>query len=143
MQGSEDNTAGSINGGMILAVIAVVGYLGFELYAVHKVGYRMEAPYIYQQYIAANHAFELCGEIKPQAHSRFLKNLNIVQQRAQRELKELNPDEAIFAIDQMITESGDVQIQLVDSIINEKGCQDKEVWKYLRRFEIYSKLNLS
>ena len=58
-----------MSNGTPLAILIVLGYVGFEAYAVYRVGYRvgyrMEATYIFDQFVSAKRAQILCGN--PQA----------------------------------------------------------------------------
>lgn len=129
-----------MNKGGLLAAIIVVGYIGFELYTVQKARYRMEAPYIFNQYVEANVAVVTCRQAKGQQYEKFLDNFERVRGRA---IKELGAEAAdASGIEQSLLKRVRDTERATNAVIDEKGCDDIEVWKMLRRFENFAKYNL-
>ena len=128
--------------GPVLAVLVLAGYIGFEFWAMSRVAYRMEAPYIVASQVEAQHAMALCGSPDAEQSADFRHNLASVTRRAQRELAETYPQDAAAAIDERIGERTRTSIASVDTLVAEKGCDDIEVWKLHRRYENFARLNL-
>lgn len=131
-----------MNKGGLLAAVIVVGYLGFEVYTVQKARHRMEAPYIFSQFVVANSAVVTCRQAKGAQYEKFLANFERVRARAIKELGEAHPDADAQDIDRMLRKRVRDNELAASNLINEKGCDDIEVWKKLRQFENFAKLNL-
>ena len=131
-----------MNKGTILAIIVLAGYIGFEVYAINKVSYRMEGLYIFDQYVSAQRAFSVCNKPEGKKYEKFLRNLAAVRRRALKELAEEQPEVSADEIQHLAALRETENQNKVDTIINAKGCEDKEVWTLLKRFEIYAKLNV-
>ena len=129
--------------GPALAVIVVAGYVGFELHALDRLGYRMEAAHIVEQNAAAGRAFNLCGDAASESAPDFWRNLEAVSGRARRELADDHPQATPARIQEMIHERMRSGEALADGVVAEKGCKDIEVWKLLRRFDNFARLNVS
>lgn len=128
--------------GGVLAIIVVAGYIGFELFTFHKARYRMEAPYVFNQFVAAHRAFTSCKTPEGQQYERFVRNMGIVQRNATGKLSEQHPQASPQEIAQMVEQRTGEQYQMVDSLVSDSGCSDIEVWKLLKRFDNYARLNL-
>jgi Tfp pilus assembly protein PilE len=128
-----------MNPGLVLAILAVIGYIGFELYAVQKAGYRMEAPHIYGQLVSARHAMERCGDPDTGQAEGFRRTFATVQQRAEQHLAKAHPEADTSAIDEMMTERAAAGKTEVNDQIEAKGCGSQAVWKHRKRFEIYAR----
>ena len=128
--------------GSILAIVVVAGYIGFELFTFHKARYRMEAPYVFNQFVAAHRAYTSCKTPEGQQYNRFVRNMGIVQQRAVGKLSEQHPQASTDDIEQLVKVRTDEQYQIVDTLVSDSGCSDIEVWKLLKRFDNYARLNL-
>lgn len=130
-----------MNKGAVLALVGLIGYLGFELYAVRKNGYRMEPTYIFSQYVAAGRAVALCGAPEGADTARFARNLDNVRRRAQMALKKTNPEFAPPEIEQELERLTATSVSAVDDVVRSDGCQGREIWKQRRRYEIYARTN--
>ena len=128
--------------GPILAIIILLGYVGFELYTLSRLGYRMEPLYIFERFAAVEHAMERCGEADADLQNRFTRNRATVQSRARRELVEQNPEQSPEMIDRLMAEIIQSQEAEVDALIAELGCDDIEIFKLTRGYENRARLNL-
>lgn len=128
--------------GPILALLIVAAYLGFEIFAVTKVAYRLEPVYIFERFVAMDRAMSRCGDPAPDVQSRFTGNRDSVRQRAELELREQNPEETPQAIDRRLAEIVHSQEATVDALIDQLGCDDIEVFKLTRGYENRARLNI-
>jgi hypothetical protein len=128
--------------GTLVALLVVLAYVGFEGYAIHKLGYRMEGPYIHDHFVSAYRALNACGTAEDGQREKFLRNLASIRERASRELAEKQPEASREEVDRMLSTRATIREQEVDALVNAGGCTDKEVWKLLKRFEIYAGWNL-
>ena len=128
--------------GPILAVLVVAAYLGFEIFAVTKVAYRVEPVYIFERFVAMDRAMSRCGKPAPDVQSRFTRNRRSVRQRAELELGEENPEKTPQAIERMLAETVQSQEERVDALIDQLGCDDIEIFKLTRSYENRARLNI-
>ena len=128
--------------GPLIAVLVVLGYIGFEAYSVHRVGYRMEAPYIFDQFVSAYRAASVCRTPEAEQQQKFLRNLSSVTKRAEKAWAKTQTGASPDAVERTAATRRKAAEEEVDALIETRGCEDMEVWKLLRRFEIYAKLNL-
>ncbi|MEE4330570.1 MAG: hypothetical protein V2J10_06860 [Wenzhouxiangella sp.] len=131
-----------MNQGTILAIIVVVAYLAFEVFAISKVSYRTEPLYIFGRFVAVDRAMALCGAPDSQMRSRFSRNRASVRQRAERELVEGNPGESREVIDRLLAERIQQHESEVDALVEALGCDDIEIFKLKRGYENRARLNL-
>lgn len=131
-----------MNQGTILAIIVLIAYLAFEVFAISRVSYRTEPLYIFGQFVAVDRAMALCGEPDSQMRSRFTRNRASVRQRAERELVDRNPDESPDTIDRLLAETIQKHEAEVDALVEELGCNDIELFKLKRGYENRAGLNL-
>ena len=81
-----------MNRGVVFAVILLVGYVGFEMYAVSRVGYRLEPLYIFERFVEADRAVSACGAPPAEMRDRFARNRRSVRSRAEQELLDAKPE---------------------------------------------------
>ena len=129
--------------GTILFVLVVIGYFAFEMYAVSKVGYRMEPLYIFERFVAVDRAMTRCGQPDAAMKADFNRNRASVQQRAKRELFEQSPEETQEDINRLLTETIQREEEEVDDLIDELGCDDIELFKLMNGYENRAHLNLA
>jgi hypothetical protein len=131
-----------MNKGVVLAVILLVGYAGFETFAVSRVGYRMEPMYIFERFVAVDRAMRVCGEPPAEMRNRFDRNRASVRRRAEEELEDENPGEASATIDRLLAQRISDTEAGVDALIAERGCGDIEIFKLTKGYENRARLNL-
>lgn len=130
-----------MNKATLLALVGVLGYLGFELYAVRKAGYRMEPRYIFAQYAAAERAVSLCGAPEGADTARFVRNLDHVRRRASAALAETDGELPPGTVDKELERIAAEAASRVNAAFEREGCDAREIWKQRRRFEIYARIN--
>ena len=137
---SEHNSK-STNLAGILATIIVAGYLGFELYGLHRARERMEPVAVFTQYSGLRHAVTLCDET-PADRSDFERNFDAVTRLATADLLEKNPDrsEADVAIE--LESKRETRESEVEDVIAQQGCDSKEAFRLLKLYEARSRLKL-
>ncbi len=127
--------------GAIAFILILILYSAFEVYAVHRTAYRMEPAFIFAQHAGALTAVEICGIDKSDQMARFDRNLAYAKQRARDARLEDGAggagDDVGAAVMALATAAADE----VDALIAEKGCDDIEVWKLARRFDLLAKVN--
>lgn len=128
--------------GLLLAGLAVAGYIGFELYALERLGYRTEPLYIYTQFAAADRAVERCGGPGPDERRRFQRNLEVTRRLALDALAEQYPDEPAAALERRLDERRANRHSEVDALIESRGCASGEAWQLVKLHEIKARLNL-
>ena len=128
--------------GTILFILIVIGYFAFEMYAVSKVSYRMEPLYIFERFVAVDRAMTRCGQAEAAMKADFDRNRSSVRQKAEWELFEQNPAETQEAIDRLLSEIIRKQETEVDELIHELGCDDIEIFKFIKGYGNRARLNL-
>lgn len=127
--------------GAIAFILIVILYAAFEVYAVHRTGYRMAPEFIYVQHVGAAHAIEACGVDKSVQMARFERNVAYAKRRARDALLADEAASAGRGVDAAVKALADAARDEVDALIAEKGCDDIEVWKLARRFDLLAKTN--
>jgi hypothetical protein len=127
--------------GVIAFILIIILYSGFEVYAVHRTGYRMEPEFIYTQHIRAAHAVDVCGIDKSAGQARFDRNFAYAQQRARDALLADENGEPAGGVNAAMTALAAAARDDVDALIAEKGCDDIEAWKLSRRFDLLARAN--
>jgi hypothetical protein len=123
----------------ILFILIVVGYVGFELYGLHRAKERMDPVTILDKFHMADRASSRCGQPEGDDLERFQRNLGLAATRATRALEQRNPDASGVEIAEMLEARRDTRQQEVDAIIAARGCGDREIYILLRRFEIWAR----
>jgi hypothetical protein len=123
----------------VLFILIVVGYVGFELYGLHRAKERMDPVTILDKFHMADRATSRCGEPEGDDLERFQRNLGLAERRATRALAERSPDATGVEIAEMLAARREASVQEVDGIVEAKGCGDREIYILLRRFEIWAR----
>lgn len=123
----------------ILFILIVVGYVGFELYGLHRAKERMDPVTILDKFHMADRATSRCGEPEGDDLERFQRNLGLAERRATRALEERSPDATGVEIAEMLAARREASVQEVDGIVEAKGCGDREIYILLRRFAIWAR----
>ncbi|MEL7311861.1 MAG: hypothetical protein AAFN07_10145 [Pseudomonadota bacterium] len=122
--------------GALFFLLFLVVYMGFEIYAVEKTRYRMQPDHIYLEHVRAAHAASMCEKDVSEWELRFLRNFEYAQQRAESAEAEDNEAQRPRLALRVLAAEGEV-----DNLIASNGCDDIELWKLLRRYEILAKQN--
>lgn len=122
--------------GALFFLLFVVAYMGFELYAIEKTRYRMEPEFIYLDHVRSEHAATLCNKDVSEWSKRFAPNFDYAKARAEAVVatSEATPASHLAAL-------AVAARQDVERIIEEKGCNDTDAWRMLRRYELLAKRN--
>ena len=86
----------------ILFILIVVGYVGFELYGLHRAKERMDPVTILDKFHMADRATSRCGQPEGDDLERFQRNLGLAATRATRALEQRNPDASRVEIAEML-----------------------------------------
>jgi hypothetical protein len=125
-----------VHKGAIPAAVLITGYLAFELFTLQKAAHRMEPRYLFEQYVAAGRATELCGQPSQAQLERFEHNRRFARTRAASDLRErdgtLTDAEVDAQLETMIVETRGA----VDELAAQVGCDDLQLKTLLKRFEI-------
>ena len=126
--------------GLFLFVLAA--YLGLELWAANRVGYRLEPLYIFDQFAAEQRAVARCGVPEGASARQFDANFVVVQRRVARSLanadaKDAPTDEAIAA---EIAARNEARGREVDVLVDDGGCADPQVDRLRKRYRIHARL---
>ena len=137
---SENNGKGTNLAG-VLATVVVAGYLGFELYGLHRARERMEPVAVFTQYAGLRHAVELCGETDAN-RSDFERNFDAVTRLANSDLLEKNPDRSEDDVASDLESKRETRESEVEAVIAEQGCESKAAFRLLKLYEARSRLKL-
>ena len=124
--------------GTPIFILIVIAYVGFEVWAVSKSSYRLERDFIYGQHVGAAYAVSVCSIDKSENGARFERNVAYAKQRARDPLLETSSEDEVAAA--LAKVEADARAE-VDAIVAEKGCDDIEVWKLSRRFDLLARQN--
>jgi hypothetical protein len=131
-----------INAGAIIAGAVVIGYLGFEIYSLKRLGYRTEPLFIYDRFVEARYGALACGDIDESRLAKFDQNLSSVERRALRDLREVNAQAGERQIAAMLaSRRADVEADTA-ALIAREGCDSIEAFKLNKSFENRARLNL-
>lgn len=126
----------------ILAILVVVGYVGFEVNALRMVRYRFEPLYTLDRFASMHHATVRCGDPEPDVRERFRLNFAAVRTRAEREIaadpEQPSPEE----VQRLLTERIRAREREIDALIESEGCEGPEMWRQLKRYEQRARLNV-
>ena len=125
--------------GPIVFVLAVLGYTGFEVYAVSRNSYRMQPDYIYSQFAAADRAVTACGIDKSSRRARFERNRNYQQARALERLASAEDTDTPAAV--RLDAQARAAVDEVNRLIDIEGCDSVSLWKWARRFDLLANHN--
>lgn len=125
-----------------LALIIVVGYFGFEAFNLHRLGYRMEPLYIFDQFASADAAVGLCGNPDSAERARFAHNFLYVTRRAVADLAEQAPAQGGLSPQQAIDARGDQRSHEVALMVEKSGCESPDARRLVKFHEIRARLNL-
>ncbi|MEL7537040.1 MAG: hypothetical protein AAFM91_08305 [Pseudomonadota bacterium] len=131
-----------MNFGGIAFVVIIVAFIGFEMHAASRNSYRMEPEHVFGQFASADRAVSECKTPQLDRLAKFKRNYGYARNRAYAALAAKNPEASPQEVDDMVTVAQQVVHREVDALIAEKGCEDIEVWKLLKRFENLARLNL-
>jgi hypothetical protein len=123
----------------VLFILIVVGYVGFELYGLHRAKERMDPVTILDKFHMADRATSRCGEPEGDDLQSFQRNLELAEARATRALAERSPEASQTEIAERLATRREARVQEVDALIEAQGCGDREIYILLRRFEIWAR----
>ncbi|MEL6951666.1 MAG: hypothetical protein AAGM16_16295, partial [Pseudomonadota bacterium] len=111
---------------------------GTHMLAVDEVTFQAVTVLGHGQHVGAEHAVSVCGMDKSENTKRFERNVAYARERARDALLEtVTEAEAGAALAEVESEA---RVK-VDAVISEKGCDDIEVWKLSRRFDLLARQN--
>ena len=116
-------------------------YIGMEMVAAHRIGYRMDATWSLDQYAAEAVAIEACAEPDPDRLARFHRNFEVLVRRAERELGELEGAGDAETIAAEVAARRAAREAEVTAIIAEAGCEDPRIVTHVKRFAIHARGN--
>ncbi|MFK7830919.1 MAG: hypothetical protein AB8B57_14165 [Congregibacter sp.] len=131
----------------IAAVVIVVGYFAFEVSNLHRLRYRMEPLYIFDQFASAHIAIQHCGTPDDEERRRFARNFNYVTRRAVEDTVEpVNPDsddqQRKADAEGSIRNRLELRRQEVEALLAAQGCQGADLRKLVKFHEIRARLNV-
>lgn len=122
-----------------LLFLIVGGYIAFELFTLHTLGYRTEVNYILKQMVPAQHAMDRCGVATTEKQREtYNRHLNLLAIRAEREFLEARPELRENDAAQQFKDKVNEIKQSVDATIEAQGCDDPEVTLLMKRYKIYA-----
>jgi hypothetical protein len=125
-------------------LVLAVGYFGFEISNLHRLGYRMEPAFILDEFAGAHYATLLCGEPAEEESRRFAANFAHVQRRAIADRQELvtGPDGTDPSPGEWLEQQLAERREEVDVLFDTQGCAGPDMKRLLRLHEIRARLNL-
>ncbi len=130
-----------MNKASIPAILVIVLYLGFEMFAASKAGYRLEPLYIFDQLVAARVAETRCGNSDSEVLAQFDGTLGSIRRKALVALAEQHPERA-EGIEAMLQQRQQENEQAVQDQIATVGCRHPALVTMKRRFAIYASRRL-
>lgn len=127
---------------VVLATLFVVGYVGFELFAIQKTKYRTEPDFIFNEFIGIQRASERCGDPDDDVKRRFARNLASVRRGAREDYIEQQPDRSEADADDFIDALIGEREREVDQLIDDQGCEAADVRRLVILYERRANLNL-
>ncbi|MFK7966262.1 MAG: hypothetical protein AB8C46_20045 [Burkholderiaceae bacterium] len=124
--------------GTTLAVLFVIGYVGFEAYAVHKVSYRTEPTYLHNMLIQAKTVVQSCAADTNRDVEGFERSLARVTQKFKLEIAEQSPSRDSSEIDQVIASKAAASQSAAEDEVARLGCKHIEIRNHMKRFDIYA-----
>jgi hypothetical protein len=137
MREHEDSAVGKMS---ILFIILVLGYVGVEVYSLHKAKERMDPVNLLDQFTRADRATNQCGQPEASDVQRFQRNLQGATARATKALTGRNPQQSADEIALTIETRRTAAEGEVDAVIAAKGCGDREIRTLLRMYEIWARI---
>lgn len=137
-QGQETTARNEMKKSVFLFLLIVAAYIAFEGFALKKTAYRMEPLYLYGLFVGAGRAAERCAEPSSAQRRQFALNLDA---RVVRTAEAVRADEPGLSIEEMRDRLAAVRHdreQEVDTLIEQRGCDDTGVRAWLKRYEIRS-----
>ena len=128
--------------GPLLALVIVLGYLGLEATAAHKAAPRMKASAIYTKVAAAHRAVERCGPLTPATLEQGVRNLVVMREQASRKLTEQQTDASPDAIARQLDEQSQQARAKTDALVDDKGCEHRDVRYQRSVFDIHARNSL-
>jgi hypothetical protein len=123
-------------------VLVLIAYVAFELHVLQRSKHRTEPLFIHDRYIEARQATARCGDPDAEQRADFERNLGAVSRRARADLAEQNPGLGEADVERLLDERAAEVAATVNVLVDEKGCEDIEVWKLVKRHELRARQNL-
>lgn len=128
--------------GTIPFVLLALGYFGLEMYVAGRNAYRMEPEHIFGEYATSSRAVGRCGPLKAVEADKFEANYRYARRRAVGAVAERDASAAPAAVEGVVRDQETAAQRSVDALIDERGCEDIEVFKLRKRYENLTRLNL-
>lgn len=127
-----------VNSGTVLAILALVGYIGFEAYAIRKAAPRTEPAFIHNLMVEAKTAVEHCGLGTPKLHSEFDQTLKRVRKKYSDELESEFAKDSRQSVEQLILEDMSAAEMRVKQFLVANDCAHQDVKNHFQRYRIYA-----
>ena len=124
--------------GPVLAVLVVIGYVGFEAYAVYKVSYRTEPTYLHNMLVKAKTVVQACAADTDRDVEGFERTLARVTQKFKLEIAAQSPHGDGNAIDEAIATKAAASQRAAEVEVAKLGCEHLEIRNHMKRFDIYA-----
>jgi hypothetical protein len=119
-------------------LLIVAAYVAFEAYALKKTAYRMEPLYLYGLFVGAGRAAERCAEPSSDQRRLFARNLDARVVRTTKALRKDEPGLSVSEASDRLAAVRDEREREVDALVEQRGCDDREVKAWLKRYEFRS-----
>lgn len=128
--------------GVVLAAIAVIGFLAFELYAATRNGYRMEPAFVFGEFVEARRGSQRCAAPTNEQQEQFDHNYAWARYRAGNDRAEADPAPSRTEIDAWLASREAELVAAVDARVDELDCKHPDVRKLVLRFRNLARLSL-
>lgn len=95
---------------------------------------------VYDQFVMANKAADLCAQPSQEQRKNNAKNYILVSMRAMQEIMKLKPEFSKQNVIDVMQKRSKSLVETVDIMIKESGCSDPKTQDLLKRYEIQSNL---
>lgn len=128
-----------INKGTAFAILVVMGYVGFEGYAIYQVKDRTKPDYIYGLLIQAKIATEACDSERLVFREKFEKTLERVTGNFRRQLEDANPDAAPTEINQLMAAFVVKSESATKKELSSMSCDSQTMKNHFQRYRLYAR----
>lgn len=130
--------------GLLLAILIVLAYVGFEGFAIHKASHRTKPGFIHTMMVQARTAVERCDPTDANSGVRgaFNRTLERVEGKLRQSLAEEQPEKTPDEIEQQIARRVQDAQASIGELLNgdnaRDGCDTPALRKHLKRYHIYA-----
>lgn len=136
-----ERSASSKSAGLV-ALVVVIGYFAFEVSNLHRLKYRTEPAFILDEFASAHFAVTACPVTDVKQISDFERNYAHVKRNALADAQSAESNDASSA-ETRVTTIIEAAQRRVAKLLEEEGCNGKELRRLQKLHQIRARLNLN